>query len=206
MIQINQSKFAKCILLVLIFAITTFVFVNTMEVTHNIIYGKNKMSSQSLSNTTHKTKLPSVRITSPVRGQDVPVGKTLVVSGISASKSSNCAVYVTVNGIKPYQNATAIGPKGQKDYSRWTFLILPKYTTIKEGVNKIASKISCDNKPSLVSYYTLNVTGLAESGRSFSSSHPHVVTANNPPPQIANPLYHNQKVTLVHRRRKTSGD
>jgi hypothetical protein len=59
--------------------------------------------------------------------------------------------------------ATAVGPKGQKDYSRWTFLILLKYTAIKEGVNKIASKISCDKKPSLVSYYTLNVTGLAGS-------------------------------------------
>ena len=101
---------------------------------------------------------------------------------------SRPAVSVIVNGIKPYQNATAIGPKGQKDYSRWTFLIPPKYTIIKEGVNKIASKISCDNKPSLVSYYTLNVTGLVGSGGSFSSSHPHVVTANNPPPQIATPL------------------
>ncbi|MFY9873583.1 MAG: hypothetical protein WAK17_28080, partial [Candidatus Nitrosopolaris sp.] len=74
------------------------------------------------------------------------------------------------------------------DYSRWTFLILPKYTAVKERVNKIASKISCDNKPSLVSYYTLNVTGLAGSGGSFSSSHTHVVTANNSPPHIATPL------------------
>jgi hypothetical protein len=191
-IQINQSKFAKCTLLVLIFAITAFVFVNSIEaniLTPNIVYGKNKTSSQSLSNTTHRTKLPSVRITSPLRGQNVQVDKNLVVSGISASRSSsNCAVSVIVNGIKPYQNATAIGPKGQKDYSRWTFLILPKYTTIKEGINKIASKISCDNKPSLVSYYTLNVTGLVGSGVSFSSSHPHVVRANNPPPQIATPL------------------
>jgi hypothetical protein len=191
-VQINQSKFAKCTLLVLIFAITAFVFVNSIEaniLTPNIVYGKNKTSSQSLSNTTHRTKLPSVRITSPLRGQNVQVDKNLVVSGISASRSSsNCAVSVIVNGIKPYQNATAIGPKGQKDYSRWTFLILPKYTTIKEGINKIASKISCDNKPSLVSYYTLNVTGLVGSGVSFSSSHPHVVRANNPPPQIAIPL------------------
>ncbi|MGB6530907.1 MAG: hypothetical protein WBF33_22600 [Candidatus Nitrosopolaris sp.] len=188
MVQINQSKFAKCTLLVLIFAITTFVFVNSIGVIPNIVYGKNKTSSQSLSNTTQRIKLPSVRITSPVRGQNVQVGKNLVVSGISASRSSNCAVSVIVNGIKPYQNATAIGPKGQKDYSRWTFLMLPKYTTIKEGVNKIASKISCDNKPSLVSYYTLNVTGLAGSGGSFSSSHPQIVTANNSPPQIATPL------------------
>ena len=193
MVQINQSKFAKCTLLLLIFAFTTIVFANSIEVNiliPNIVYGKNKTSSQSLSNSiSHRIKLPSVRITSPVRGQNVPVGKNLVVSGISASRStSNCAVSVIVNGIKPYQNATAIGPKGQKDYSRWTFLILPKYTSIKEGMNKIASKIACDNKPGLVSYYTLNVTGLAGSGGSFSSSHPRVVTANNPPPQIAVPL------------------
>ena len=74
MIQINQSKFAKCTLLVLTFAITAFVFVNSIEaniLTPNIVYGKNKTSSQSLSNTTHRTKLPSVRITSPLRGQSV---------------------------------------------------------------------------------------------------------------------------------------
>ena len=169
MVQINQSKFEKRTLLVLIIGITTIVFVNSIQVnvllTPNIVYGKNKTSSESLSNTiSHRMKLPSVRITSPVRGQNVPVGKNLGVSGISASRStSSCAVSVMVNGIRPYQNATAIGPKGQKDYSRWTFLILPKYTSIKEGVNKIASKISCNNKPSLVSYYTLNVTGLVGS-------------------------------------------
>jgi hypothetical protein len=189
-VQINQSKFAKCALLVLIFAITTFVFVNSIEaniITPNIVYGKNKTSSQVLSNRTHKTKLPSVRITSP--GQDVPVGKNLVVSGISASRStSNCAVSIIVNGIKPYQNATAIGPNGQNDYSRWTFLVIPKYTTIKEGMNKIASKISCGSKPSLVSYYTLNVTGLVGNGGSFSSGHSPVATVNNHPPQIAVPL------------------
>jgi hypothetical protein len=154
------------------------VFVNGIGVTPNIVYGKNKTSSQSLSNTTHRIKLPSVRITSPVRGQDVPVGKNLVVSGISASRSSNCAVSVIVNGIKPYQNATAIGPKGQKDYSKWTFIVIPKYTTIKEGINKIASKITCDNKPSLVSYYSINVTRLVGKGGSFSSHSPAATTNN----------------------------
>ena len=192
MVQINQSKFAKCTLLVLIFAIMALVFVNGVEVniiSPSIAYGKNKMSSQSLSNTiSHRIKLPSVKITSPVRGQNVPVGKNLVVSGVSASRStSNCAVSVIVNGIKPYQNATPIGPKGQKDYSRWTFLILPKYTTIKEGMNKIASKISCDNKPNLVSYYTLNVTGLVGNGGSLSSGHAPVATTNKAP-EIATPL------------------
>jgi hypothetical protein len=65
--------------------VTTFVFVNRIEAnifTPSTAYGKNKMSSQSLSNTiSHKTKLPTVRITSPERGQNVPVGKNLVVSG-----------------------------------------------------------------------------------------------------------------------------
>jgi hypothetical protein len=92
-----------------------------------------------------------------------------------------------VNGIKPYQNATAIGPKGQKDYSRWTFLVIPKYAIIKQGINKIGSKISCDNKPSLVSYYTLNVTGLVGNGGSFSSGHAPAATTNNAP-QIATSL------------------
>jgi hypothetical protein len=176
----------------LIFAITTFLFVNGIEaniITPSIAYGKNKTSSQSLSNISHRTKLPSVRITSPLRGQNVPVGKSIVVSGISASRStSSCIVSVIVNGIKPYQNATAIGPKGQKHYSRWTFLVIPKYTTIKEGINKIASKISCDKNPDLVSYYTLNVTGLAVSGGiARSSVHPPVAITNNAP-QIATPL------------------
>ena len=190
--QINQSKFETCILLMLIFAVTTFVFVNSIEaniLTPSIAYGKNKVSSQSLS-TSHKTKLPTVRIASPVRGQDVPVGKNLVVSGISArgrTTTSNCAVSVMVNGIKPYQNATGIGPKGQKDYSKWTFLLIPKYTTIKEGTNKITSKFSCGNKPNLVSYYSLNVTGLVGAGGSFSSSHAPAATTNNAP-EIATPL------------------
>ena len=176
----------------LIFAVITFVFVNSIEaniLTPNIAYGKNKTSSPSLSNSiSHKTKLPAVRITSPIRGQDVPVGKNLVVSGISARgrSTSNCEVSVIVNGIKPYQNATGIGPRGQKDYSKWTFIVIPKYTTIKEGINKIASKITCDNKPSLVSYYSLNVTGLVGNGGSFSSHSP-AATTNNAP-QIATPL------------------
>ena len=193
MAQINQSKFGTYILLMLIFAVTTFVFANSIEaniLTPGIVYGK-KVSSQSLSTTiSHKTKIPTVRITSPVRGQDVPVGKNLVVSGISQrgrSTTSNCAVSVIVNGIKPYHNATGIGPKGQKDYSKWTFLVIPKYTTIKEGTNKITSKFSCGNKPNLVSYYSLNVTGLVGASGSFSSSHAPAATTNSAP-QIATPL------------------
>jgi hypothetical protein len=190
--QINKSKLEIYILLALILTVTTFVFANSIEanlLTANIAYGQNKSSSPSLSTTiSHKTspsKLHAIRITSPVRGQDVPVGKNLLVSGISttgnATASSNCHVSVIVNGIKPYQNASGIGPKGQNDYSKWTFLLIPKYTTIKQGANKITSKFSCGNNANLVSYYGLNVTGVVGAGGSTSRSQPPAATTNNTP-------------------------
>jgi hypothetical protein len=186
--QINQSKFGIPILLMLILALTTFIFANSIEtniLTTNIAYGQNKPSSPSLSTTiSHKTSIHAVRITSPVRGQDVPVGKNVVVSCLSApgnSTTSNCHVCVIVNGLKPYQNASGIGPKGQNDYSKWTFLLIPKYTTVKQGTNKITSKFSCGNNPSLVSYYSLNVTGLVGAGGSASKSPAPAATTNNTP-------------------------
>ena len=189
MAQINQSKFGTHILLMLILALTTFIFASSIEaniLTTNIAYGQNKPSSPSLPTTiSHKTSLHVIRITSPVRGQGVPVGKNLVVSGISApgnsTASSNCHVSVIVNGIKPYQNASGIGPKGQNDYSKWTFLLIPKYTTVKHGTNKITSKFSCGNNPSLVSYYSLNVTGLVGAGASSSRTPAPAATTNSTP-------------------------
>jgi hypothetical protein len=185
--QINQSKFGTYLLLMLILAVTTLVFANSIEadiLTSSIAYGQNKASSSSLSTTmSHKTKLHAVKITSPVTGQRVALGKNVVVSGISATGRSaiNCVVSVMVNGIKPYQNAIGIGHKGKNDYSKWTFSLFPKYTIIKEGTNKITSKFSCGNKPSLVSYYSLNVTGVAGAGASLGRSHVPAPTTNNIP-------------------------
>jgi hypothetical protein len=176
--QINKSKLEIYLLLALILTVTTFVFANSIEanlLTANIAYGQNKSPS----------KLHAIRITSPVRGQDVPVGKNLLVSGISttgnSTASSKCHVSVIVNGIKPYQNASGTGPKGQNDYSKWTFLLIPKYTTIKQGANKITSKFSCGNNPNLVSYYGLNVTGVVSAGGSTSRGQPRAATTNNTP-------------------------
>jgi hypothetical protein len=105
-----------------------------------------------------------VRITSPAKGQQVPVGKNLLVSGISTptggtNNKSNCHVSVILNGIKPYQNTTGVGPLGQNDYSKWKFTLPQAYTTVKEGTNKITAKFSCGNNANLVSYYSVNVTG-----------------------------------------------
>ena len=172
--QISKTKLETYILLVLILAVTTFVFANSIEanlLTANIAYGQNKSSSSSLSTTTsHKTsttKLHAIRITSPVRGQDVPVGKNLLVSGISttgnATVSSKCHVSIIVNGIKPYQKATATGPGGANDYLLWSFLLTPKYAPIKVGLNQLKARFFCTDNPTLVSYYSANITGVATS-------------------------------------------
>jgi hypothetical protein len=127
--------------------------------------------------TTNKQQVPSsspsipkshtVKITSPAKDQQVPIGKDLVVSGItgdtttsSSTATSHCQVSVIANGVKPYQPATGTGPGGAADYSKWNFVLTSKYTTIKPGpANKITAKYICSNNPSVPSYYSVNVTG-----------------------------------------------
>src|SRR5215211_2866238 len=101
-----------------------------------------------------------IKITSPVKGQKVPVGE-LVVSGTSTDNAiTDCQVYVDVNDIKPMQNTTAAG--GQNDYSNWTFIYTSKYHLISEGINELTAKLSCINNPANVTkYYSVNVTGVA---------------------------------------------
>src|SRR5215204_1415680 len=104
----------------------------------------------------------SVKITSPVTGQKVPVGE-LVVSGTSTDNATtDCQAYVDVNDIKPMQNTTAAGVGGQNDYSNWTFTYTSKYHLILEGINELTAKLSCINNPANVKkYYSVNVTGVA---------------------------------------------
>lgn len=105
-----------------------------------------------------------VRITSPAKGQHVAVGN-IVISGISSSNSTNrCIVSVILNGLKPYQQATAVGNKGPNDYSNWTFTDNQEYTTIKEGMNRITAKYTCPQNANLTKYYSVNVTGVPQKG------------------------------------------
>jgi hypothetical protein len=104
-----------------------------------------------------------VIIISPTKDQHFPVSKVLGISGTSAgnsnSSSINCQVFVIVNGIRPYQQSTPIGPNGAGDYSKWSFSLTPKYTAIKEGQNKLTAKFSCANGPTPF-HNSLNVTGV----------------------------------------------
>ena len=112
------------------------------------------------------TNLPSVKITSPHKGQQVPVGSNVVVSGISSpppedKTKTDCTVSVLLNAVKPYQKAVATGHGGTTDYSSWRYVITPSYAAIKQGQNKITGKISCTASPTnLTKFNSLNVTGI----------------------------------------------
>jgi hypothetical protein len=108
-------------------------------------------------------KLHTVRITSPIKGQQVPTGKDLTVYGVTTAGTavSHCQVSVIANGVKPYQPAMGTGPGGQTDYSKWNFILTSKYTTINPGLtNKITAKHTCKGNPNLVSFSSVNVIGV----------------------------------------------
>lgn len=160
----------------------------------------------SVSNNSGTISKPEIKITSPAKGQQVPAGKDLLVSGTSASNatSPDCKVSVKVNGISPYHDVSANGRGGKDDYSKWNFTLTPAYTTIKEGQNKITAKFSCSNNPNLISRNSLNVTGVStnantitattEAGNQqqrFSSEN------NNPTPSVLPLSYPNLKLLSV---------
>jgi hypothetical protein len=125
---------------------------------NNVIY------AQFQNNNNSKTLL-GVNITSPEKGQQIPVGNNFTVSGKSTDEptSNDCQVSVIVNSIKPYQPATANGTIGKNDYSRWFFVLSSNYTAIKEGVNEITAKLSCLSSLSnnnTTKWYSINVTGI----------------------------------------------
>jgi hypothetical protein len=127
---------------------------------NNVIYAQ----FQNNNNNNSKTLL-GVNITSPEKGQQIPVGNNFTVSGKSTDEptSNDCQVSVIVNSIKPYQPATANGTIGKNDYSRWFFVLSSNYTAIKEGVNEITAKLSCLSSLSnnnTTKWYSINATGI----------------------------------------------
>jgi len=114
-----------------------------------------------------------LKILSPTKGQKIPAGSVVNITGTStpANATSHCVVSVIINGIQPYQKVipTGIGSiNGTKDYRLWKFTDNPVYATIKPGLNKITAKYSCspksdlsnNNQPTFVKYHSINVTGI----------------------------------------------
>jgi hypothetical protein len=122
-----------------------------------------------------QTPTPSVKITSPTKGQKLSDGvKTLTITGTSSDRpDTKCTVGVLINDIKPYKNVIPGGTgKGSEDFSSWKYTFAPSNNpVIKEGNNRVTSKISCINAkgpttiPSTqsVKYYSVNFTGTSSS-------------------------------------------
>ncbi|MDQ6667321.1 MAG: hypothetical protein M3Y53_03730 [Thermoproteota archaeon] len=116
------------------------------------------------------TKTIGIKITSPAKGQPVSLnGNDLKISGIASHNGTlACKVFVIVNDMKPYQRALPTGGHNNtNDYSTWVFNLVPTYTTIKTGMNKITSKLACQENNAntsnsstlLTKFYSINVTG-----------------------------------------------
>src|ERR687886_2801397 len=114
-------------------------------------YAQNRTAAvNGTSSSSSQQHISKVKITSPTRGQQVPVGKDLTVSGTSIDNATaKCEVSVIVNNVKPYQPAiSTVGPGrtgGAANYSKWKFDITSKYTTIKPGQNKITARFECED-------------------------------------------------------------
>jgi hypothetical protein len=131
-------------------------------------------------------KTIGIKITSPARGQPVSLtGNDLKISGIASHNGTlACKVYVIVNDLKPYQRALPTGGHNNtNDYSTWVFNLVPTYTTIKTGTNKITSKLACQENNAntsnsstlLTKFYSINVTGaptstMKQQGQSLKNS------------------------------------
>jgi hypothetical protein len=111
-----------------------------------------------------------IKIINPIEGQQVPVGKELIVSGESSDNVfKNCTVSVIANNIKPYQNAHPSAAAESGDYSKWSFTLSSNYTDILEGPNRITAKLSCSESNR---WYSVNPIGVPTGKASMNVSSP----------------------------------
>jgi hypothetical protein len=131
---------------------------------------------------------PGIKITSPIKGQQIPVDiKNFRISGIPSYNSGlDCWVSLIVNDVKPCQKGTA-----EKDYSSWNDVITG--LTSIENKNKLIPKLSCnDNSVNLRKIYSLRVTPFGiEAYKQFT------VASMLPRTISVEPLYKYQDNTII---------
>jgi hypothetical protein len=106
----------------------------------------------------------SIKINTPVDSDTVPVGDLTIQGTSSDDDTKNCQVYADWNDLKPMQNVTPSGSKGNADYSSWSFTYTGSYHNIVEGPNELTSKITCYDQGQNAStkFYSVNVTGTTD--------------------------------------------
>lgn len=165
----------KIFFLVLITNILLFCSIFSSIHAQSVVNDNTINSQNSSSELTPTKKSYGLRISSPVTGDIVLIngtnyfsknGKEFSIQGFSVfdtNSSLKCYVSIIANGVKPYQTANGTGPKGTNDYTTWKYMFTPQYSPLKEGSNKITSKLSCQ-PGNLVAYYSVNVTGSVFNG------------------------------------------
>jgi hypothetical protein len=110
------------------------------------IYATSPILAQTpeTSSSPQATGLPTIQITTPQDGQQVPPGE-LSIQGISSDdEETDCQVYADVNDITPMRNVTAAGDSEEdNDFSKWSFKYTQDYQLIKQGENELTAKITC---------------------------------------------------------------
>jgi hypothetical protein len=102
-----------------------------------------------------------VKITSPIAGQETPVGELNITGTSTDNPTTDCTVYADWNNLKPFQKAIATGPGGVNDYSTWSFTYTDKYHLITNGTNELTSKLTCISNPTnLTKWNSITVTGV----------------------------------------------
>ena len=103
----------------------------------------------------------SININTPADSASVPSGDLTIYGTSSDDDTKNCQVYADWNDLKPMQNVTPNGPKGNADYSKWSYTYTGSYHNIVEGSNELTSKITCFDQGQNASsqFYSINVTG-----------------------------------------------
>jgi hypothetical protein len=106
------------------------------------------------------TSTISIKITSHVTGQQVPVGELTIFGTSTDNNITECTVYADWNDQKPFQKALATGPGGVNDYSTWKFTYAQNYHLITNGTNNLTSKLSCLSNPmNLTKWNSIDVIG-----------------------------------------------
>ncbi len=115
----------------------------------------------------------SIKINTPADlARVVPSGDLTIYGTSSDDDTKNCQVYADWNDLKPMQNVTPNGPKGNADYSKWSFTYTGSYHNIVEGQNELTSKIICYDQGQNASskFYSVNVTGTSDGNENTSNT------------------------------------
>src|ERR687898_2317533 len=129
---------------------------NSTLISPSNLVNPNSVTRTSTTNNPH-FNASIINITSPISGQQVPSGSKVTIFGTSMDDFyRDCKVYAKKNDL-PFQNTTAAGLTGSRDYSVWRFAYTDENGLITPGnTNNITAKISC-NESKTFSYTSASI-------------------------------------------------